>query len=167
MLSLPTLPRPGDKISAKLISDIILAIKARTPINGKGVMLSQGPNGTVISTGEKKTREHNLPGCFDIKHTTDGFKLVNRYFSVGSKVYELEDDDNYSYENTFVCLNIDLSGGTCSASISSFDSITLMRNEATDNDLVFIVPLYHVGDNGSVICDMRNMPMATQWEFDS
>jgi len=50
MRTLPIPPRPGEKVSATLIREIIRAIGERTPIAGHGVKVSIGPNGSVISS---------------------------------------------------------------------------------------------------------------------
>ena len=116
-----------------------------------------------------------IPGCFEIRRPSPaaseggegGFSLINRYYYVGSKVYELEENRTYHYKDTFVCLIIDMSGPTCSASVAEFQSITSLRNEATENENIYIVPLYHIGHNFEVLCDMRNIPGAASWEFDA
>jgi len=50
MRTLPPEPRPGEKVSATLLREIIRAIRERTPISGHGIKLSTGPNGTVFSS---------------------------------------------------------------------------------------------------------------------
>ena len=49
MIVYPTAPLPGERVSATLIREMIRVMRAITPIQGPGITLRQGPNGTAIS----------------------------------------------------------------------------------------------------------------------
>lgn len=49
MIVYPTAPLPGERVSATLIRELIRVMRAITPIQGPGITLRQGPNGTAIS----------------------------------------------------------------------------------------------------------------------
>ena len=148
---------------------------AMAPARG---LARDGLTGTGFAALPSNRRERlvaKIPGCFEIRRPSPaasgndegGFSLINRYYYVGSKVYELEENRTYYYKDTFVCLIIDMSGPTCSASVDEFQSITSLRNAVTENENTYIVPLYHIGHNFEVLCDMRNIPGAASWEFDA
>lgn len=49
MITLPPEPHPDDNVSANTIRQIIRALRALTPIEGKGIWFSRSPNGTVYN----------------------------------------------------------------------------------------------------------------------
>lgn len=57
MSACPQLPQPGDRVSAGLTREIIHYERENAPVQGPGVSLARGPNGTTISlTGEMKPK---------------------------------------------------------------------------------------------------------------
>ena len=57
MSACPQLPQPGDRVSAGLTREIIRYERENAPVQGPGVSLARGPNGTTISlSGETKPK---------------------------------------------------------------------------------------------------------------
>lgn len=50
MLNLPPIPKPGQTVSATLLRDIVMYLRAITPISGAGMKISRTPNGTVFQS---------------------------------------------------------------------------------------------------------------------
>lgn len=63
MITIPAEPKPGDRISANHIRSLIRCIRALRPIQGPGIKLAEGPNGTNISldANDRPKKRHHRP----------------------------------------------------------------------------------------------------------
>jgi len=179
MRSLPPEPRPGEKVSASLIRDIIREMKARTPLESQDMKLLSGPNGfTFIPKKTKQQKSETKDnGCFKIvpyseeeqeegesEEQNHKLSFGNRYYSVGGKTYEVASGD--PLEVTYPCLvylkiNATESPGVY---IESTASMSALQSEQGDTDY-YCIPLYSFDENGDLTCDFRNMPTAAMGEF--
>jgi len=109
MRTLPPDPRPGEKVSATLVREIIRAIRERTILPSPGVRTSVGPNGTRLSIDTAKSvaaaAAQGVRGCFSIqakevtvtenqvKQTETHRHLVDCWYNVGGVTRHAEDID--------------------------------------------------------------------------
>ena len=104
MRTLPTEPKPGDRISATLIRDIIRAIRERTIIQGPGMKVSPGPNGTVVSavTSASSVLQPTTYWKFSKKENDEGEDeggWHNQVIQIGVRVWNFnKPDDGFTDE---------------------------------------------------------------------
>lgn len=76
-MSFPAPPNPGDRISASLLREIIRCLKANTPIQGPGILLARGPNGTTVSLADAPCPKKSTPRPFEVHGSdSDDYKFA-------------------------------------------------------------------------------------------
>jgi hypothetical protein len=105
MISLPPAPHPGARVSAELLRNIIRCLRAATPLQGPGILLSRGPNGTVVSAVAASAPKAASPdrGCWcivsgkrEVEPEEEGDEptekdvrvFANRYYQIGGRIRE-------------------------------------------------------------------------------
>ena len=63
MMTIPSFPNPGERITATFMRELMRFIRAIRPIKGPGINLAEGPDGTVISLSAetKPKKKHHRP----------------------------------------------------------------------------------------------------------
>lgn len=189
MMTLPPAPHPGDRVSANLLRKIIAFLRAATPLQGPGILLSRGPNGTVISATAAVAMKATSPdcGCWRIVSSRRDNKPVrifgSRYYQIGGSIREhhpetpealedfilqgeLEEGEEYTEEDKpWIAFRIPASvGGTDAPTVVGYKDLDELV--VAQSDLRFIVkPLYKLSHDGSVLCDFRSIIDLGAWEI--
>lgn len=175
MKTLPPEPSRGNKITADLIRDLIRCIRERTIIKGANYSLSTSPNGTTlkfdIPHSTSGSSSSPLLRCFEIQagdpevdeetgEETPTIHFINRYFNFGNLTLESSDLE-LSAGGVFVALmvstNLDQSHPT--ATIETYPTLAALQADQHSLDYV-VIPLYHLNDDFSILCDFRGAPVA-------
>lgn len=182
MIDLPREVMAGDTVRADDFNKVVRALRAIMPLEGPNIMLSQGPNGTVIqstATGGGRGGGGNvinydaLPSVFEIvaDHETCGevtYRFENQYFEVSGILYDL--DSSYTFTQATVAnlfLAIVLSSvSNPQASITEYRTFEDLQIDMGD-ETKSVIPLYKFNALGGVECDLRHIPRADMWNIGS
>ena len=149
MINIPAEPKPGDRISANFIGALIRCIRALRPLQGPGIKLAEGPNGTTISIAadDRPKKRHHRP--FEVAGSDeDDYKFAiyvpDNVVSIGEEIvtptgitaisgaddwYSLDDEDDVddsgstlfliAYDDKSAEFTFDLDGAVNAAGSSS------------------------------------------------
>lgn len=170
---------PKDDLSATYMRRLVRYVRSITPIQGPGIMLARGPNGTVFSGNpcEKKPvskradvgrfaivwkRDPDVPSAPAVR------TMVNCYFDVGGKTYLIDDipfpppagaESDYYY-----ALVINAVGTSVVGYVETYRTFLELQNAQSDR-IRYVVPLYKIATDGTVLVDFRVGPSAIMGEF--
>lgn len=182
-MTCPIEPHAGDRVSANLIREIIRYLRAITPLQGRGVRLTYGPNGTRIEADAGTSSRQgggSTKGCFYIKKVSGGdgggsdpgaqrsytVEFGNPYYRVAGQLFTLDKDHRtveYS-ERAVVCLYFSSVDGA-GATVRAFEDFNEAAETANEDPVMQFIPLYEMDGDGKVAVDYRDMPVAVQGEI--
>ena len=166
--------QPGDGSSAaagdKVVPIIVATIEVDSTTGAKRAYQNL-VGALVVSGGAQVTGEAVTNGCFSLitaetpsetpgEEPTLTAHFVNRYFNFGNLTLESADLE-LSTGGVFVALkvstNLDQSHPT--ATIESYPALAALQADQHSLDYV-VIPLYHLDEDFSILCDFRVAPVA-------
>lgn len=174
-----TEPSPGDRITATWARQLVRELRSQRLLQSNDFLIYRRPNGTTLKLNAKPAahRKKDL-GRFAIamRPTSNSDptlvkKLVNCYFSVGGKIYKLDDQPfpEIGENGGFVALQVAATRrdetSDPAAGIVTYDDFPALKKAQADDIQFNTVPLYELDADERVVCDFRIGPDAIMGEF--
>lgn len=135
---------------------------------------TEGHHGYLPGGGTAAVASPSAPGRFALSSVPDPddptksvTMLVNCYYDIGGKTYMIPDQPvppQSGASGGFVCLKLAATGSVQFGTVVFYSSIPELQ-EAQEDRMYYVIPLYKMDKDGNVLVDFRLGPSASQGEF--
>lgn len=141
----------------------VMNVKLYDLVDGAVAMDYRGVNLPVCSGGVSAARVNALPSVYELVEGENGIRhFANRYFEVSGVLREGHDVSLTPEDvDCFLALRVDSYG---SDSLRKYPDLESLQSDMGSQRFA-VMPLYKLGLDGAVECDLRHVPRADMWSL--